>query len=47
VSDVVNDSVRASLAEDIEDLAAFEARAKEPAISFKRAVRDMKRRGRA
>jgi len=45
VSDLVNAAVRASLAEDAEDLAAFEERAAEPSISFERVVRDLKRRG--
>jgi len=45
VSDLVNDAVRASLAEDAEDLAAFEERAAEPSLSFERIVRDLRRRG--
>ena len=45
LSGLVNDAVRASLAEDAEDLAAFEKRAKEPSISFERVVRDLRRRG--
>ena len=45
VSDLVNDAVRSSLAEDAEDLAAFEERAAEPSISFEHLVRDLKRRG--
>jgi len=45
VSDLVNDAVRASLAEDAEDLAAFEKRTAEPSIPFERVVRDLKRRG--
>jgi predicted transcriptional regulator len=45
MSDLVNDAVRASLAEDAEDLAAFEERAAEPSISFERVVRDLRRRG--
>ena len=45
VSDLVNDAVRASLAEDAEDLAAFEERATEPSLSFERVVRDLRRRG--
>ncbi len=45
VSDLVNDAVRASLAEDAEDLAAFEERAAEPSLSFERVVRDLRRRG--
>ena len=45
MSDLVNDAVRASLAEDAEDLAAFEERAAEPSVSFESVVRDLKRRG--
>ena len=45
VSDLVNDAVRASLAEDAEDLAAFEERAPEPSVSFESVVRDLRRRG--
>ena len=46
MSDLVNDAVRASLSEDAEDLAAFEARAAEPNLPFERVVRDLRRRGR-
>ena len=46
VSDLVNEAVRAQLAEDAEDLEAFKARKREPAIRFEDFVRDMKRRGR-
>ena len=45
MSELVNDAVRASLAEDAEDLAAFEERAAEPSLSFERVVRDLRRRG--
>lgn len=45
ISDLVNDAVRASLAEDAEDLAAFEERAAEPSVPFERMVRDLRRRG--
>jgi plasmid stability protein len=45
VSDLVNEAVRAQLAEDADDLEAFARRKKEPAISFENFVRDMKRRG--
>ena len=45
VSDLVNDAVRASLAEHAEDLAVFEERATEPSLSFERVVRDLRRRG--
>ena len=45
VSDLVNDAVKASLAEDAEDLAAFEERASEPNLSFEQVVKDLKRSG--
>ena len=45
ISELVNDAVRASLAEDLEDLAAFEERAAEPSLPFERVVRDLRRRG--
>lgn len=46
LSDVVNEAVRRSLAEDAEDLEAFEKRAGEPDLSFERIMKDLKRRGR-
>ena len=45
VSDLVNAAIRQSLREDVEDLEAFEARAKEPNLDFEKVVRDLKRRG--
>jgi len=45
ISDLVNDAVKASLAEDAEDLAAFEERASEPNLSFEQVVKDLKRSG--
>ena len=45
ISDLVNTAVRASLAEDAEDLAAFAARAKEPSLTFEDVLKDLKRRG--
>ena len=45
LSELVNAAVRRTLAEDAEDLAAFERRAKEPALSFEAVLKDMKRRG--
>ena len=41
----VNAAVRHSLAEDAEDLAAFDARANEPNLDFKDVLKDLKRRG--
>lgn len=46
ISDIVNDAVRLALAEDAEDLAAYELRANEPALSFETVVRDLRKRGR-
>jgi plasmid stability protein len=45
VSDLVNTAVRRSLAEDAEDLAAFDARAREPNLDFEEMLKDLKRRG--
>ena len=45
ISDLVNDAVKASLAEDAEDLAAFEERATEPNLSFEEVVKELKRSG--
>jgi plasmid stability protein len=45
VSDIVNQAVRLSLAEDAEDLAAFRARAKEPNLDFETVLKDLRRRG--
>ncbi len=45
LSDLVNSAIRASLAEDAEDLAAFGARAKEPSFTFEDVLKDLKRRG--
>lgn len=46
ISDMVNDAVRLALAEDAEDLAAFEMRAREPSVSFESVVRELRKRGR-
>ena len=45
ISDLVNDAVRASLAEDAEDLEAMAVREPEPEMPFEDFVRDLKRRG--
>jgi plasmid stability protein len=45
VSDVVNDAVRLKLAEDLEDLAAFEETAKEPNRLFEDVLKDLRKRG--
>jgi hypothetical protein len=45
ISDLVNEAVRVSLAEDAADLSAFERRKKERSVSFDSFVQGMKRRG--
>jgi hypothetical protein len=45
LSELVNAAARRSLIEDAEDLAAFDARAKEPSLSFERVLKDLKGRG--
>ena len=45
ISQLVNDAIRHSLAEDADDLAAFRDRAKKPRVSFEAVVRDLKKRG--
>jgi hypothetical protein len=45
ISKIINDVVRLSLAEDAEDLAAFEERAKEPNLSFEAVLKDLRKRG--
>ena len=39
------EALKTSLAEDAEDLAAFEERAAERSVSFEKVVREMRRRG--
>jgi hypothetical protein len=46
VSDLVNQAVREALAEDAEDLAAFEQRAKDPLLSYDEMVKRLKQDGR-
>ena len=46
ISDVVNEAVKIALAEDAEDLAAFEKRKAERSISFESFVRGLRQRGR-
>lgn len=45
ISDMVNDAVKLTLAEDAEDLEAFEAREREPNLDFEQFVKALKRRG--
>jgi hypothetical protein len=46
ISDMVNDAVKIALAEDAEDLAAFDQRKAERSVSFESLVREMRKRGR-
>jgi predicted transcriptional regulator len=46
VSELVNDAVREALAEDAEDIAAFEGRVGEPVISYDEMVKRLRRDGR-
>lgn len=46
LSDIVNDAVREALAEDAEDLAAFEERAAEPLVTYEEMVKRLKADGR-
>ena len=46
MSDLVNEAVKASLAEDLDDLAAFEERKREKSVPFEEFVKGLRRRGR-
>jgi len=46
ISDMVNDAVRVTLAEDAEDLASFSERKSNKSLSFDTFVQSLKRRGR-
>jgi hypothetical protein len=45
VSDIVNDAVRGALAEDQEDLAAFEDRVGEPIMTYEALLDELKAHG--
>jgi hypothetical protein len=45
MSDLVNEAVKLSLAEDAEDLSAFDERAAEPNLPFEDVVKELRRRG--
>ena len=45
ISDVVNEAVKLSLAEDADDLTDFDSRAREPALDFDKVVKALRRRG--
>jgi len=46
LSELVNEAVRLTLAEDAADLAAFEERRDEPLLSFEEVLKDLKKHGR-
>jgi hypothetical protein len=46
ISDMVDDAVRVALAEDAEDLEAFDQRKTERSVSYESLVRDLRKRGR-
>ena len=46
ISELVNSAIREALAEDAEDIAAFEQRAGEPLISYDEMIKRLKRDGR-
>jgi hypothetical protein len=45
VSELVNEAVKLRLADDAEDLGAFEERAGEPNLDFETVLKDLKQRG--
>ena len=45
VSELVNEAVKLSLAEDAQDLAAFQKRAGEPNLSFEEVLNTLRQRG--
>ena len=46
MSDLVNAAIKEALSEDVEDLAAFEARAEEPLLSYDELLKRLKKDGR-
>lgn len=46
VSELVNEAVELTLAEDADDIAAYEQRRDEPVVSFDEVVKDLRHRGR-
>ena len=45
ISELVNEAVKTALAEDADDIEAFEVREQEPDYAFDEVVKDLKRRG--
>ena len=46
ISELINEAVRYSLAEDAEDLAAFKERGDEPLLAFEDVLEELKKNGR-
>ena len=46
MSEIVNEAVKQTLAEDAEDLAAFEERVNEPLVSYENMLKELKKDGR-
>ena len=46
MSEIINEALKEALAEDAEDLAAFDERADEPLISYEQMVKRLKQDGR-
>lgn len=46
VSELVNKAIREAIAEDAEDIAAFESRVAEPLISYDEMIKRLKKNGR-
>ena len=46
ITEIVNEAVREALSEDAEDLAVFDERKREPAISYDEMVKRLKKDGR-
>ena len=45
VSELVDEALRMQLAEDQEDLSAFDARVREPEMSYESLIKDLKKHG--
>ena len=46
ISELINEAIKLSLAEDAEDLGAFEERAHEPLVAFEKVLKELKKHGR-
>ena len=46
MSEIINEALKESLAEDAEDLAAFDERADEPLIGYEQMVKKLRKDGR-